>query len=172
MKLDFSHVWHKIPFWIPKYNFIPANPMTFFLRPAHHFVFKWNLPEIIKKMFKKWLTMSEFLLRLQFWVRSFGCKYWRWLRFDFDRLQRCFWLETLFVVIFGQNIDLTNQLHALPGVKKLNGKIFTWAPFLPIYEIYFLLLFHENLVTFLNLHFLAKKSSSELRIQKIFLYLR
>ena len=34
--------------------------------------------------FKKLSTMSEFLLRLHFWVRSFGCKDWRWLRFDFD----------------------------------------------------------------------------------------
>ena len=82
LKPDFSHVWHKIPFWIPKYNFIPVNPMTFFLGLAHHF--------------KKLSTMSEFLLRLQFWVRSFGFKDWRWLRYDFDRLQRCFWLETFF----------------------------------------------------------------------------
>ena len=34
--------------------------------------------------FKKLSTMFEFLLRLHFWVRSFGCKDWRWLRFDFD----------------------------------------------------------------------------------------
>ena len=125
LKPDFSHVWHKIPFWIPKYNFIPVNPMTFFLGLAHHF--------------KKLSTMSEFLLRLQFWVRSFGFKDWRWLRYDFDRLQRCFWLETFFLVIFSRNIDLTNQLHALPMVKKLNRQIFTWAPFLHIYEINFLL---------------------------------
>ena len=143
MKPDFSHVWHKIPFWIPKYNFIPVNPMTFFLRPAHHFVFNMDSPRSNKENVS---NSSKAILNLILW------------------LQRCFWLETFFVVIFGPNIDLTNQLHALPMVKTLNGKIFTWAPFLPIYEIYFLLLLHEKLVTFLNLHFVAKKSSSELRI--------
>ena len=151
MKPDFSHVLHKIPFWIPKYNFIPVNPMTFFLRPAHHF--------------KKLSTMSEFLLRLQFWVRSFGCKDWRWLRFDFDlMITKVFLAWNLFLVIFSPNIDLTNQLHALPMVKKLNRQIFTWTPFLHIYEINFLLYFHENLVIDLNLQFWAKKSFSELRI--------
>ena len=135
LKPDFSHVRHKIPFWIPKYI------ISFLSTQWHSFSGLHT-------------THDGFALNLILW------------------LQRYFWLETLFVVIFGPNIDLTNQLLALPMVKTLNGKIFTWAPFLPIYEIYFLLFLHENLVTFLNLHFVAKKSSSELRIIFFFLYFR
>ena len=141
-----------------KYRFEYQNIISFVSTQWHSFsglhttlFFKWILPEVIKKMFL-------ILLRL-FWIWSYDYKGY-------------FWVETLFEVIFGPNIDLTNQLHALPMVKTLNGKIFTWAPFLPIYEIYFLLLLHEKLVTFLNLHFVAKKSSSELRIIFFFLYLR
>ena len=41
--------------------------------------------KMCKDLYIKYLKeMSEFLLRLHFWVRSFGCKDWRWLRFDFD----------------------------------------------------------------------------------------
>ena len=80
LKPDFSHVWHKIPFWIPKYI------ISFLSTQWHSFSGLHT-------------TDGGFALNLILW------------------LQRYFWLETLFVLIFGPNIDLTNQLHALPMVK-------------------------------------------------------
>ena len=72
---------------------------------------------------------------------------------------------------FGQNFDLTNQLHALTQVKKLNRKIFYISTIFPLYEINKVPYHYENLAFQMNTHYWAQKSLREFTFSReLYLY--
>ena len=146
LKSRFTHVWPKIPFWIPKLKrylyaltiYFSYPNYIFFLRPVHHFPFLMvsarnkdqNVSESISSIRAELLKKNQetsFLLmhilketKTPIWNQhSLILHYWYQYGYGVHHHETFFWL------IFGHNFDITYQLHAFPKVKKLNCNFFT-----------------------------------------------
>ena len=142
LKPDFSHVWHKIPFWIPKYISCLST--------------QWQKIINYVRVFIKTTVLSSI-----FWFQRLTVASLWFSSYDY----KGFLAWNLFFSNFQPKYRFDKSIARSTWCKKTESQFFfSWAPFLHIYEINFILSLYENLVIDLNLQFWAKKSFSELRI--------